>query len=91
MEKPITVERQDYMRKIVEITNATALPAFVKVGVLEQALKEMRKIEDSELKRDLNQYMEAKRAAQESTGGVTDENQRTSTDHEPHVCGRSPD
>lgn len=73
MNKPITIERQEYMRKIVEVTNAAALPAFVKVGVLEQALKEMRKIEDNELKRDLNQYMESERVAKESAGGVTDD------------------
>ena len=73
MNKPLSVERHEYMQKIIQITNAAALPAFVKVGVLEQALKEMRKIEDKELKRYLNQYMEAERAAKESTGGMTDD------------------
>lgn len=71
--KPITVARMEYMQQIVELSNSSPLPAFVKVGVLEQALAEMRKIADNELKRDLTQYREAERAAKESTGGAKDD------------------
>lgn len=70
----------EYMQQIVESTNASPLPAFVKVDVLEQALAEMRKIADSELKRDQAQYMSALRAEQEKQGKETEEGEK----HDQH-------
>ena len=50
--KPLTVARRDYVEDIVNITNKTDLPMFVKVEVLERVLDEMRPLADNELKRD---------------------------------------
>jgi hypothetical protein len=54
--KPITVERFEYMQKIVEATNAAELPAFVKVDVLKQTIAELSNFANTELKRDLESY-----------------------------------
>lgn len=57
--KPLTVARRDYVEDIVNITNKTDLPMFVKVEVLERVLDEMRPLADNELKRDEASYRAA--------------------------------
>jgi hypothetical protein len=57
--KPLTVARRDYVEGIVNLTNKTDLPMFVKVEVLERMLDEMRPLIDTELKRDEASYRAA--------------------------------
>jgi hypothetical protein len=66
MNKPLTVERQEYMRKLVEATNACPLPAVFKADVMDAALRKLREVADQELKRDMEAYA-AEQAAQEPT------------------------
>lgn len=59
MQKPITITRNEYMTAICNITNQSAIPAFVKVEVLECVLRELRPMMDAELKRDMAAYRAA--------------------------------
>ena len=52
MQKPVSILRRDYIESICKVTNASNLPAFIVVEVLEKVLLEVRKQEEIELKRD---------------------------------------
>lgn len=56
MNKPGTVERQEYMQKIVDATNACQLSSVFKADVLEAALRQLRELADKELKRDMEAW-----------------------------------
>ena len=66
MGRPLTVERQEYMRQLVSVTNACPLPAVFKADVMDAALRKLREVADQELKRDMEAYA-AEQAAQEAT------------------------
>ena len=72
MNKSMSLERYEYMKQIIEITNSCKLPSVFKADVLESALRQLRQLADEELKRDQEKYIK------ESTeGGPANENQRT--------------
>lgn len=52
MKKPLTIARKEYIDSIINATNASNLPAFVIVEVLEKMISEMKKMASTELKRD---------------------------------------
>lgn len=56
MNKPMSLERFEYMKQIIEITNACKLPAVFKADVLESALRQLRELADKELKRDMEAW-----------------------------------
>lgn len=60
MQIPITVARQAYIEKICDITNNSGLPAFVIADVLEKALAEVRKMEQDQLAKDMQEYTRAR-------------------------------
>lgn len=57
--KPITVLRAEFIKDIVGTINASHLPAFIKVEVLERVLAQLRPQVDAELKRDTSAYESA--------------------------------
>lgn len=71
MNKPMTLERFEYMKQIVAITNSCKLPAAFKADVLESALSELRALAEQELKRDMETY----HATTDAQGGADHENQ----------------
>lgn len=56
MDKPATILQREFRDKIVNAVNESNLPAFVLVPVLEQALAEVRQIEEQQYKADLAEY-----------------------------------
>lgn len=62
MNKPLTVERQEYMRKLVEATNACPLPAVFKADIMDAALRKLRQVADQEMARDMEAYTAAQEA-----------------------------
>ena len=55
--KTLILERYEYMKQIVGITNACPLPSVFKADVLETALRQLRTLADEELKRDQDKYI----------------------------------
>lgn len=64
MDKPIVVERHDFVNALAETVNAYNLPAFVKVEVVERLLSQLKDIERQELQREIAQYMKTKNQEQ---------------------------
>ena len=56
MNKPGTIERQEYMQKVIDATNACQLPSVFKADVLEALLRKLRELADKELERDMKAY-----------------------------------
>lgn len=74
--KSFILERYEYMKQIVAITNSCPLPSIFKADVLENALRELRGLADQELKRDIEAYQaealgEPERPKQPFTGTVS--------------------
>ncbi len=68
--KPITLIREEYRHKIIDLTNETILPAFVKVDVIGNILQRLTEVADAELRRDAEQYAaEKQRDETADTGG----------------------
>lgn len=67
MDKPIVVERHDFVNALAETVNAYNLPAFVKVEVVERLLSQLKSIERQELQRETVRYMRDKQQEQEIT------------------------
>lgn len=67
MDKPIVVERHDFVNALAETVNAYNLPAFVKVEVVERLLSQLKNIERQELQRETVRYMQGKQQEQEIT------------------------
>lgn len=59
MNKPITIERQEVLQKLVDIVNSAQLPAFVVVDMLEDILQSMRTVARQQYERDLKTYTAA--------------------------------
>ncbi len=53
MEKPITVKREEFVKAIVDTVNGSDLPAFVKLDVMSNCLRELQEMARAELQRDL--------------------------------------
>ena len=53
MEKPITVKREEFVKSIVDTVNGSDLPAFVKLDVMNNCLRELQEMARIELQRDL--------------------------------------
>lgn len=67
MQKPATLLQREFRDKIVEAINCSNLPAFVLVPILEQALAEVKEIEEQQYRRDKAAYEE-----EEHNGQVTE-------------------
>lgn len=57
-EKPVTLRQREFVDKIVNAINDSELPAFVIVPVLEQALAEVKQIEEQQYEADKAAYEE---------------------------------
>lgn len=58
MDKPATLLHREFKNKIVEAINGSNLPAFVVASVLEDALAEVREIEEKQYEADKAAYEE---------------------------------
>lgn len=58
LDKPATLLQREFKTAIVTAINESGLPAFVIVPVLEQALAEVRGIEEQQYQEDLRKYEE---------------------------------
>ena len=56
MNKPYTMLHHEYRQKIIDITNASPLPAFIKADVLERLVINLRSLAEKELNRDVAKY-----------------------------------
>ena len=56
MEKPATLLQREFKDNLVKIINESKLPAFVLVPILEQALAEVRDIEEKQYEADKAAY-----------------------------------
>lgn len=54
--KPITVEREEFVQKIVDAVNGASLPAFVKMDVLNNCIRELSEVAKNEYRRDAESY-----------------------------------
>ena len=59
MNKPITVERQETMQKLVDVVNGAQLPAFVLVDMLNEILQNVRTLARRQYARDAEMYAKA--------------------------------
>lgn len=74
MNKPITVERADFINAICKTINASPLPAFVKVEVLERVLDQLRPQIDAQYQQDAAFYkQQVEQEKQEAPEGPTAE------------------
>lgn len=71
--KPITVARQEYMQKIVDVTNSAELPAFVKLDVIRQIFDKLKTLTAEELKRDTEDYNASLREEEQPETAQPDE------------------
>lgn len=69
MDKPIVVERHNFVNALAETINAYNLPAFVKVEVVERLLSQLKSIERQELQRETVRYMKNKDQEKEDEHG----------------------
>ncbi|MDO4196586.1 MAG: hypothetical protein Q4D33_10620 [Prevotellaceae bacterium] len=60
MQIPISVARQAYIEKICDVTNNSGLPAFAMADILEKLLAEVRKMEQDQLAKDMQEYTRAR-------------------------------
>ena len=60
MQKPATLLQREFKDKIVDAINSSNLPAFVLAPVLEQALAEVKAIEEQQYEKDKAAYEEEK-------------------------------
>lgn len=63
MDKPITVARVEFIDKLVELVNNSGLPSFVIMPVLDDALREMKRITDEQYRNDFIEWNESQKAA----------------------------
>lgn len=56
MQKPITVAREEFVTAIVDAINGAELPAFVKLDVLTNCVRELSELAKAQYKRDLADY-----------------------------------
>ena len=60
MDKPVTIAYREFKDRIIEAINSSGLPAFCIVPVLEQALAEVKEIEEKQYATDKAAYEEGK-------------------------------
>lgn len=58
MDKPATLLQREFKDNLVKIINESNLPAFVLVPILEQALAEVKDIEEKQFEADKAAYEE---------------------------------
>lgn len=63
MDKPITILRQEFISSIVELINASGLPAFVIADVLGGLLSTVRQQEKMQLEEDRRSYEASRETA----------------------------
>lgn len=61
MEKPITVMRQEFTEKLVEVINTSGLPAFIMREVVGGLYKELQRGEEEQLRNDMAAWEQAKK------------------------------
>ena len=54
MQKPITVMREEFIGGVVALVNESTLPAFVKLDVLTNCVRELQALAKAEYQRDLD-------------------------------------
>lgn len=59
MEKPITVQREEFINTIVTAINESTLPAFVKLDVLGNCVRELQSVALAEYRKDLEALKKA--------------------------------
>lgn len=79
MDKPITVARIEFIDKLVELVNNSGLPSFVIMPVLDDALREMKRITDEQYRNDFIEWNESqkKEEAEEADDGRIPDDQGT--------------
>lgn len=73
MEKPITVMRQEFTEKLVEVINTSGLPAFIMREVVGGLYKELQRGEEEQLKNDLAAWEKAKEEAEKENASEKEE------------------
>ena len=56
MDKPTTMRHREFKTDLISLINESGLPAFVLVPVMEQALSELKAIEEQQYLADKAQY-----------------------------------
>ncbi len=59
MNKPLTVERQEFANKIVDAINSTPLHAFIKSEILKNCVRELDALAAKEYEAELKMWTEA--------------------------------
>ena len=72
MNKPITIERQETMQKLVEIINRARLPAFVMADMLDEILRSVRMLAQKQYEKDAEAYAKAMEDAAARTKALGD-------------------
>ena len=75
MQKPITVARQEFIKKIATVVNESELPAFLVIDVLRMFLSQLEPQEETQFQRDLRDWekYQAEKAERESDGDTEQE------------------
>jgi len=73
MEKPITVMRQEFTEKLVEVINTSGLPAFIMREVVGGLYKELQRGEEEQLKNDLAAWEKAQEEAKKENASEKEE------------------
>ena len=84
MNKPLTVAADEFMQAVIHHINTSGLPAFVLAGLLEDAVKELRKVSADQLRTDndvWNKFQEEQERAEmrKSNGNTKNKCQSTAT------------
>lgn len=58
MEKPITVEHEDFKTKLADLINSSKMPAFIMRYILQDFHSQLEAFETSQLRDDLRAYNE---------------------------------
>ena len=56
MGKPATLLQREFKEKIIESINNSSLPAFVLIPIMENALEELKAVDEAQYKSDLAEY-----------------------------------
>ena len=58
MNKPTTIIRQEFIQKQIELINGSGLPAFVLVDIIEETLRELRRLAAEQYRKDKEAWEE---------------------------------
>lgn len=72
MEKPITVIEREYREKLIQITNETALPTFMKKAVVKELFEALSDLDRQEREQAEREWAESQQEAEETAEGEAD-------------------